>query len=475
MKRRRFLIGAVGTAAGLLTPHTSRSLSDISSHLAVFYEDLGQAIALDFIGLSYKSAILAGGHYFAPNNSSALGLIRSLGESGVIRIGGNTSERTVWGADAKPVGSASLVITPANIDRLAAALRVLGWKLIYGLNLARGAPAVAADEAAYVANAVGANLLAFQIGNEPDGFGRWTGVRDASYDISAYLAEWRAFHTAIRARVPRALFAGPDVSGATDWVAALAEAMPAGLVLLTHHYYADGPAGAPHVSLAKLLQSNRQFAQLLEQLAQYSRTYRLPYRIAETNSVYDEGQPAVSDTLGAALWGLELMFQAAATGAAGVNLHGGVHNHRASDDKAYTPIARGGYRYRARPLYYGMLMFAQAARGALVPAHLAPDTSGLKAFAVRAPEGTLRVCLVNQNITLDERLAIDPGRKFTAASMLRLAGPAIDATAGVTLGGASIDEFGRWAPPMNEEVRLTGREILVDVPAASAALVSLHG
>lgn len=55
---------------------------------------------------------------------------------------------------------ASFVITPANIDGLAAALRVLGWKLIYGLNLARGAPAEAADEAAYVANAVGA--LAFR-------------------------------------------------------------------------------------------------------------------------------------------------------------------------------------------------------------------------------------------------------------------------------------------------------------------------
>jgi hypothetical protein len=39
------------------------------------------------------------------------------------------------------------VIAPANIDRLAAALRVLGWKLIYGLNLARGSPAEAADEA----------------------------------------------------------------------------------------------------------------------------------------------------------------------------------------------------------------------------------------------------------------------------------------------------------------------------------------
>ena len=137
------------------------------------------------------------------------------------------------------------------------------------------------------------------------------------------------------------------------------------------------------------------------------------------------------------------------------------------------PIARSGDRYRAMPLYYSMLMFVQAARGALVPAHLAPDTSDLKVFAVRAPEGTLRICLINQNMTRDQRVAINPGRKFTVASMLRLAGPAIDATAGVTLGGASVDELGTWAPLMHEEVHLTGHEIVVDLSAASSALVSL--
>jgi hypothetical protein len=120
-------------------------------------------------------------------------------------------------------------------------------------------------------------------------------------------------------------------------------------------------------------------------------------------------------------------------------------------------------------------MFAQAARGALIPAYLVPDTSDLKAFAVRALEGTLRVCLINQNITRDERVAIDSGRKFTTASMLRLAGPAIDATAGVMLDGTRVDEFGRWTPATNEEVLLTGHEIIVDVPAASALLVSLRG
>jgi len=66
------------------------------------------------------------------------------------------------------------------------------------------------------------------------------------------------------------------------------------------------------------------------------------------------------------------MFQVAGAGAAGINFHGGLHNRRASNDKAYTPIARSGARYRAMPLYYSMLMFAQVARGALVPAHLAP-------------------------------------------------------------------------------------------------------
>jgi hypothetical protein len=471
--RRRFLIGAAATAATLLASGTNRSQPGISPRLAVSYEDPGQAIPLDFVGLSYESAILARGDYFTPDNASTLGLIRSLGENGIVRIGGNTSERTVWIADANPTEAASFLITPANIDRLAAALRVLGWKLIYGLNLARGAPAEAADEAAYVANAVGENLLAFQIGNEPDGFGRWTKVRPASYDVSTYLAEWRTFHAAIHARVPAAAFAGPDVSSATDWAAAFAQAIPERLVLLTHHYYADGPAGAPHVSLAKLLQSDSQIHPLLERLARYSRTYRLPYRITETNSVYDEGQPGVSDTLGAALWGLELMFRVAGAGAAGVNFHCGVHNRRASEDKAYTPIARSGDHYRAMPLYYSMLMFAQAARGALVPAHLAPDIGGLKAFAVRTPEETFRICLINQDITYDKRVAIESRREFRVASMLRLAGPAIDATTGVTLGGASVDGFGRWAPLL-QEVHITGNEIIVDVPAASAALVSLR-
>jgi hypothetical protein len=477
--RRGLLRGAAAAAAGLLARSRARAQAGADALVSVDDRDAGRPIAPDFVGLSYESAILAAGDYFTPDNVSVLGLIRRLGPNGALRIGGNTSERTVWRAEAASAAAAapgSFVITPASIDRLAATLRILGWKLVYGLNLARGTPEEAAAEAAYVARAVGGDLIAFQIGNEPDGFGRWTAVRPQSYDVAAYLKEWRAFHAAVRARVPDARFAGPDVAAATDWVGAFAAARPEGLVLLTRHYYADGPSGAPHVSLEKLLRSDGQIAPVLDELARTGRAHGLPWRIIEANSIYDEGQGGVSDTLGAALWGLELMFQAAAAGAAGVNFHAGVHNRRPADDKAYTPIARGeGGRHRARPLYYGMLMFALAARGALVPARLATDTRALGAFAVRAPNGSLRVFLINKEFARGARVRIDAGRSFAAGSVMRLAGPAADAASGITLGAAGVDDFGRWAPGTSEAALAPSGEVAVDVPAMSAAVVSLAG
>jgi hypothetical protein len=99
------------------------------------------------------------------------------------------------------------------------------------------------------------------------------------------------------------------------------------------------------------------------------------------------------------------MFQATAAGAAGVNFHGGVHNRRASDDKAYTPIARSGDRYRATPL--SMLMFAQAARGALVPAR--PNSERLE--AARIGRKVIRV-----DVELLGKLRQCPIAPLTAAS-----------------------------------------------------------
>ncbi len=304
------------------------------ARLSVDYEDAGRTIARDFIGLSYESAVVAANDFFTADNRTLLRLLRTLGSEGVLRIGGNTSERTLWRTQDTAAPPENFVITPFAIDRIAGFLRALGWRLIYGLNLATGSPDEAAAEAAYVARAVGPLLLAFQIGNEPDGFGRWSGVRPKAYDTAAFLDEWRRFHAAIRAVVPDARFAGPDVAAETGWIAPFADAAAPGLVMLTRHYYADGPASNPAVTLGKLMRSAGQIAPVLAQMAAIGTAYRLPWRIAETNSVYAGGRPRVSDTLGAALWGAELMFQIAAAGGAGVNFHAG-------EDKVYTPISHG--------------------------------------------------------------------------------------------------------------------------------------
>ena len=176
-----------------------------------------------------------------------MGLFRGLGPDAVLRLGGNTSERTAWRDTGNASVAQAFVITPAAIDALAGLVNALDWRLIYGLNLARGTPEAAAEEAAYVARAVGPRLLAFQIGNEPDGFGRWSGVRPQSYDFNA-LVEWRKFYTAIRARLPTVRFAGPVIAE-QKWIRPFIGAVGDELILVTRHYYADGPAGAPDISL----------------------------------------------------------------------------------------------------------------------------------------------------------------------------------------------------------------------------------
>jgi hypothetical protein len=466
MDRRRFLLGLAGGSAALVGRALSQNEPAIA-RIGVDYEDAGRTIAPDFIGLSYESAVVAANDFFTADNRMLLRLLRTLGPQGVLRVGGNTSERTRWRTQDTPEPDKAFVVTPLAIDRLAGFLRALGWRLIYGLNLATGTPEEAAAEAAYVARAVGPPLLAFQIGNEPDGFGRWSGVRPKTYDVTAFIKEWQRFHAAIRAAVPDAHFAGPDVAAETGWIAPFADTAPAGLVLLTRHYYADGPASNPAVTLERLMHSAGQITPVLAEMAVIGAAHRLPWRIAETNSVYAGGRPGVSDTLGAALWGAELMFQIAAAGGAGVNFHAG-------EDKIYTPISHaGGGALSARAPYYGMLMFAQAP-GALVPTKLHSSGAALAAYAVRAGSGTLRLVVINKDIRAVSA-RIEPGRRFANAEVSRLTGPALDATAGVQFGGTPVDDYGSWAPVTREHAQFDAGTIVVDLPGASAALITLQG
>jgi hypothetical protein len=465
VNRRDFLATVAGSSAALMG-QSACAPSPALARLSVDYGNPGRPIPADFTGLSYESAVLAANDFFTPDNRTLIRLLRTLGPHGVLRIGGNTSERTVWGPPTTKVSRERFLVTPGAVDRLALFLRALDWQLIYGLNLATGTAEDAAAEAAYVAAAVGPQLLALQIGNEPDGFGQWSGVRPRGYDVSAFIAEWQRFYRTIRDRVPAARFAGPDVAFDTGWIGPFATAAPDGLVMLTVHHYAGGPASNPSVTLEKLMQAGGQVAPMLATMERLGRTYHLPYRIAETNSIYGGGRPRVSDTLGAALWTADLMFRIAAAGGAGVNFHAG-------EEKIYTPIShgsRGGLV--ARVPYYGMLMFGRGSDGALVPAQIDGGSDALSAYAVRAGDGALRISVINRDLGRTSQVSIDPGHRFGGGDVLRLAGAAADGP-DATFGGATLDDYGGWSATAEEPVHLSGSEFLVEVPAASAATVVL--
>src|ERR1700735_1068393 len=101
MNRRRFLsLSALGTAA--MYP-ASRLLGQAAPlPVAVTLgKPTGRRIAEDFTGLSYESAQLSDPDFFAGDNRQLVELMGGLGQRGVLRIGGNTSEYCFWRSDPK--------------------------------------------------------------------------------------------------------------------------------------------------------------------------------------------------------------------------------------------------------------------------------------------------------------------------------------------------------------------------------------
>ncbi len=86
----------------------------IKASVAVAYDQPGRAISDNFIGLSYEFAVLASPEQLSPGNLSIRGVLRGLGPGGVLRLGGKSSERTVWRDTGDRSEVESFVITPAR-------------------------------------------------------------------------------------------------------------------------------------------------------------------------------------------------------------------------------------------------------------------------------------------------------------------------------------------------------------------------
>lgn len=482
MDRRRFLTtslaascAAIAAPSGFAAPARNGSL-----RLTLRPDRLGNAIAADFTGLSYETSQLSDPTFFSPENAALAGFHRRLGTAGILRIGGNTSEFSVWTPSATPIHSMPEAlgpdtgrhpaprrpVTPLAVRNLRGFLDLSGWRLIYGLNMGSESPETVADEAAYVARAMGDKLVAFQLCNEPDLFHR-NGLRPPDYDYGQFAAEWRRYFHAVRQRVPEAAFAGPDTAHNDEWLTRFADEQRHDVAFLTQHYYAEGPPTNPAMTIERLLGPSRDLEAEFQAAAATRKQTGLPFRMAETNSCYGGGKPGVSDTFASALWGADLMYRLAQAGAIGVNFHGGGYGW-------YTPVA--GTRasgFLARPIYYGMLLFAAAEAERLVMTEMDGAVDGsIAAYGLKARNGALKAVILNRNLDADVMLEIDAAGA-TKASVMRLTAPRPDDTTDVTFGGSVVGDDGAWAPEMTESHLARQRTLTVSIPRASGALITL--
>ncbi|HEY6293156.1 MAG TPA: glycosyl hydrolase family 79 C-terminal domain-containing protein [Terriglobia bacterium] len=435
-------------------------------------ERTGPLIPPDFLGLGYETASVADRGLLAANNRGLIGFVRRLSSVGVIRVGGNTSDFAIWSAKGAAVSAPKQsVINQAVVGDLGGFLRATGWKLIWGLNLGRGTPEMAAEEAAALASAAGDALLAFQIGNEPDLFGR-NGHRPSNYDYPEFYDEFKRYVGAVRGRLPGAPMAGPDAATRTDWVVSFARDEGSRSRLLTHHFYEEGPPQNPASTLQNLLKPRGQFSRVIEQLRATSLAVKVPYRIVETNSCFGGGKAGVSDTFASALWGLDLMFELAAAGGAGLNIETGV-NHLGWISK-YTPIDRDEQgNCVARPLYYGMLAFALASRGQLLAVDSEASGINFRAYAVSGEGGRVWVTMINKDESHGAEVTLESPRQLNSGELIRLTAPALDSKDEVSLGGSMVTSDGQWSPKERESLRASGNVCKLQVPAGSALVVEL--
>jgi hypothetical protein len=502
MNRRDFIrLSAAASAAAFHHPLTFAQTNPSASLRLVLRPDrLGNKINDDFTGLSYESAQLGNPNFFSGDNKDLAEFIRRLGASGVLRIGGNTSEYCYWtpnpaqpastpnaesmrtGDKANPIAfglavgpdtgrkaPAPVKITPLAVRNLRDFLDACGWKLIYGLNMGTGTAEDAADEAAYVMNVAGQKLIAFQLCNEPDLFFR-NGIRKSDYDFKQFAGEWQRFYQTIRARVPNAPFAGPDTAYNNEWLVPFAKQFKSEAVFLSQHYYAEGPPTDPSMTIERLLASNPRLQAEFEGMKKTMHDSGLPFRLAETNSCYQGGKPGVSDTFASALWSANLMYQLASEGGTGINFHGGGYGW-------YTPIA--GTRENgllARPIFYGMLLFAQAGPGQLVESKLESSDRAplLTAYGLRSTTAAIKVAVFNKHLDRSVRLTIDAAQRAQRVTSLRLHAPRVDDTTDATFGGAPVGAGGAWSATHQDTLSMENGAAVLELPAASAALVTFE-
>jgi hypothetical protein len=288
----------------------------------------------------------------------------------------------------------------------------------------------------------------------------------------------------LRRLLPALPLAGP-ATGSLTWLTHVSQFLGAvrPVAQVTFHRYPlnrciSDPAAPQFPAVTNLL-SPLASRGLMSGVAPYialTRRARAAFRIDELNSVTCQGRHGVSDTFASALWVLDTLCEMAQMGVAGVNIH---IWPGAQPNELFTFNRRHGRWFGSvRPEYYGLLMFLRAAPpgSRLLPIAGAGGGS-VRAWATGAPDGQIRVVLLNDSLTRTRSLVVRPPGASRGATVVRLGAANAYATSGVTLAGQ------RFSPETTTGVlagharatplRVAAGTYRLELPAASAALLTI--
>ncbi len=468
---------------------TSGAGSDPPAEVTVHQSVMGRPIPPGFVGLSTELSDLYSYTGKDPNaiNPVFEQLVRNLapGQRPVFRLGGDTTDSTWWpGHDKHRPPGIRYGLTSRWLHVAHALAEGIDPDMLVGINLESDSKSLTGSEARAVVRGIGRKWIeGLELGNEPEYYGglawyeingvRYYGRPHDRYNFPDFVRDFRRISGALGT----APLAGPNI-GSPHWFKYLGPFLrdePRIVLATLHRYPLKKCSASAHRTIGELLAnySSRGLANTVRPSVGVAHAHHVPVRIDEMNAVSCGGEPGVSDVFGTALWAVDALFEMARVGVDGVNIHTrpGVSGQLFSFTESH-----GQWRAKMRPEYYGLLMFAQAAvPGARLLQITGSAGTQVKVWATRAPDGQIRVVLINknQNRRSDVTVHIDGGTG--TATLERLLGPNASAKSGVTLDGRRIgaERGALVGPPAHLTVRPRGGGYAVRLPAASAAMLTL--
>jgi hypothetical protein len=406
----------------------------------------------------------------------------------ILRIGGDSADHARWEPRARPVPPWVLRLTPRWLSRTRSLVRRASLRLILDLNVATGSAVGAASWARAAERRLPRHsILAFEVGNEPDVFDRSfrepgiarqdePRILPRPISLGSYARDFEDFARALSRAAPRVPLIALGLASprrAIGWIAPLIAAPHPGLRAVSAHNYPYSacakPGSSAYPTITRLLNVPAAWARTIGAAATAAHRAGLQFRLTELNSISCGGLPGVSNSFATALWAPDALFQLLRAGVDGVNLH----------TRAYpinAPFAFVGGKLRARPLLYGMILFARTlgpgARLLHVRLHVRHFPQ-VKVWAVRLSGNILHVLIIDKaQRAANLRLRLPAvGR----ATVERLLAPSAAASRGVTLGGQHLGPNGSWRGRRRlQHIRASAGGYQLKLPGMSAALVTVH-